>query len=205
MLPREGKGTLPGASIERYQNPLWRAMEGAGLAWGARTPRGPRVRAPLSGQRGASAAVFTKKARRGATLREFSVPGAGFASGPAAREQCSPGPGVQFAPGRFAPDAPPLPTFKSNLRRPQMAAACYSTDLSSATLTLGCSSNAPEFPCSGPNTTAGPICPDPQVQNAARLGQDGERASDGNPGEGEGGERENWQGASGEHLPGSES
>ena len=53
-LPREGKGILPGASMQRrYQHPAWRAREGAGLAWGARTPRGPRVRAPLSGQRGA--------------------------------------------------------------------------------------------------------------------------------------------------------
>ena len=139
MLPREGKGILPGASMQRrYQHPAWRAREGAGLAWGARTPRGPRVRAPLSGQRGASAAVFTKKARRGATLREFSVPGAGFVAGPAAREQCR-GLACSLPRAVLRRDAPPLPTFKSNLRRPQMAAACYSSDLSTAMQTLGSS------------------------------------------------------------------
>ena len=77
-LPREGNGILPDASMQRYQHPAWCARAGAGLAWGARTPRGPRARAPLSGQRGASAA--------GRLHEEYRrVPD--FFSGPSAIEQ----------------------------------------------------------------------------------------------------------------------
>ena len=114
MLPREGKGILPGVSMQRYQHPVWRAMEGAGLAWGARTPRGPRA---------------AERPARGLGRRPSSrrIPaGAGFFFWPVCHRAAQ-GPGVlyntvQFAPGRFAP---PLPAFKSKPGKPRIAVPTF--------------------------------------------------------------------------------